>query len=177
MIQLYAFLWGMIILFALVGFVRGWTKEIIALTGVVLALFTLEQFKDVFLLPLTEGAEPAQQLYLYGGILLLITFFAYQTPERFEKRASSRSRRVRESFQESLLGAMIGGFNGYLVFGSLWYYMRILDYPLAPDIPPPLAGTISATMQNQLPLDWLLEGNLLTLLLVVLFLFVIIVLI
>lgn len=176
MIQLSTFLWGMVALFAIIGFLRGWTKEIIALTGIVLALFTLQQFEDALLQSLTEGANPAQQFYLYSGVLLIITYFAYRTPERFERR-TARSRRIREGLQESLLGAMIGGFNGYLVFGSLWYYMRILDYPLDPLIPPPFAGTTSAAMQNQLPLDWLLGGNLLTLLLVVLFLFIIIVLI
>ena len=46
MIQLSTFLWGMVLLFALIGFSRGWTKEVIALTGIVLALFTLEQFKE-----------------------------------------------------------------------------------------------------------------------------------
>jgi hypothetical protein len=121
MIQLSTFVWGMATLFAIIGFSRGWTKEIIALTGVVLALFTLEQFKDVFLAPLTVGAEPAQQFYLYAGILLVISFFAYQTPERFEK-GSKKRRRMREGgLQEGLLGGLIGGFNGYLIFGSLWY--------------------------------------------------------
>ncbi len=176
MIQLSTCLWGMVGLFAIIGFSRGWTKEVIALTGIVLALFTLNQFNDVFIAPLTAGAEPEQQFFLYSGILLLITFFAYQTPQRFEKR-TVRSRRMREGIQEGLLGGMIGAFNGYLVFGSLWFYMRELGYPLSPYIPAPYAGTASAAMQNQLPLDWLLEGNLLTLLVVILFLFVVIVLI
>jgi len=72
---------------------------------------------------------------------------------------------------------VLGAFNGYLVVGSLWYYMRVLGYPLAPNIPAPYPGTVSDAMQYSLPLDWLLEGNLLTLLVVILFLFVIIVLI
>jgi hypothetical protein len=163
-------------LFAFIGFMRGWTKEIIAMTGVVLALFTLEQFSDVFLAPLTQGADPAQQFYLYAGILVLISFFAYQTPDRFEKR-TQRSKKMREGLQEGILGAVIGGFNGYLIFGSLWYYMRDLGYPLTPNMVAPLAGTAAEAMQSTLPLDWLLGGNLLTLLVVVLFLFVIVVLI
>lgn len=176
MIQLSIFLWGMVALFGLIGFVRGWTKEIIALTGVVLALFTLEQFDEAFLQTLTAGAEPSQQFYLFSGILMLITFFAYQTPERFEKRVA-RNKKLREGLQEGLLGAMIGAINGYLIFGGLWYYMRNLGYPLAPNIPPPLAGTASAAMETNLPLDWLLAGNLLTILVVALFLFIIVVLI
>jgi hypothetical protein len=176
MIQLSSFLWFMVALFAFIGFMRGWTKEIIALTGIVLALFALEQFRDILFAPLIAGAEPVQQFYLYGGLLLIIAFFAYQTPERFAKR-TTKSRGARDSLQEGLLGAVIGGFNGYLVFGSLWFYMDTLGYPLSPFISAPPVGTYSATMVEQLPLVWLLEGNLLTLLVVVLFLFVIIVMI
>lgn len=177
MIQLSTVLYGMVALFGLIGFSRGWSKEIIALTGVVLALFTIEQFKTVFLEPLTVGADPAQKFYFYAAILLIITFFAYQTPARFDKQ-TRRKKRMREGgLQESLLGGVLGGFNGYLVVGSLWYYMRLLGYPLAPNISTPFAGTTSELMQFNLPLDWLLNGNLLTLIVVLLFLFVIIVLI
>ncbi len=177
MIQLSTVMYGMVMLFGVVGFSRGWTKEIIASTGVVLALFTIEQFNAVFLEPLTSGADPAQKFYLYAAILLIITFFAYQTPARFEKK-THRRRAMREGgLQEGLLGAVLGGLNGYLVIGSLWYYMRQQAYPLAPNIRSPLPGTLSEAMQYNLPLDWLLNGNLLTLIVVLLFLFVIIVLI
>ncbi len=177
MIQLSTVLYFMIGFFGLIGFSRGWTKEIIASTGVVLALFTIEQFKAVFLEPLTVGADPAQKFYFYSAILLIIAFFAYQTPSRFDKQ-TRRKKSMREGgLQESLLGGVLGGFNGYLLVGSLWYYMRVLNYPLAPNISAPYAGTASAMMQLNLPLDWLLDGNLLTLIVVMLFLFVIIVLI
>lgn len=175
MIELSTFLWVMALLFAIIGFGRGWTKEVIALTGIVLGLFILEQFNEGFIQPFTSGAEPDQQFFFKAGVLLLMTFFGYQTPDRLGKSGGKKSRS--ENLQERLLGAMVGGFNGYLVFGSMWYYMRQASYPLSPFISAPLVATGSAAMELQLPLDWLLAGNLLTLLLVVLFLFVIIVLI
>ncbi len=174
MIQLSSFLWGMVALFAFVGFVRGSNKEIIGLTGIVLALFILEQFRDVLLSPLVAGARPDQQLYLYAGILLVVTFFAYQTPERFA--AMERRKGAREGLQEGLLGGTIGALNAYLLFGSLWFYMDSLGYPLSPYITAPPLDSASAAMVNQLPLVWLLEGNLLTLMVIVLFLFVLVVL-
>lgn len=174
MIQLSSFLWGMVALFAFVGFVRGSNKEIIGLTGIVLALFVLEQFRDVLLSPLVAGAAPDQQFYLYAGVLLVITFFAYQTPERFS--AMERRKGAREGLQEGLLGSTIGALNAYLLFGSLWFYMDNLGYPLSPYITAPPLGSASAAMVNQLPLVWLLEGNLLTLMVIVLFLFVLVVL-
>ena len=174
MIQLASFLWIMVVLFALIGFVRGSTKEIIALTGIILALFLVEQFRDVLLSPLVAGARLDQQFYLYAGVLLVVTLAAYQTPERFEK---TRRHKGREGLQEGLLGALFGGINAYLFFGSLWYYMDNLGYPLNPSITAPPLGSASAQFVNQLPLVWLLEGNLLTLAVIILFLFVIIVLI
>jgi hypothetical protein len=175
MIQLSSFLWGMVILFAFVGFVRGSNKEIVALAGIVLALFILEQLRDVLFSPLVSGVNPDQQFYLYGGVLILVAVFAYQTPDRIGNMG--RRKGLREGLQEGLLGSLIGGFNAYLLFGSLWFYMDNLGYPLSPYIVAPPLGSASAAMVNQLPLVWLLEGNLLTLLVIVLFLFVIIVLI
>jgi hypothetical protein len=175
MIQLASFLWGMVVLFAVVGFVRGSTKEIIALSGIVLALFILEQFRDVLLSPLIASVPLNQQFYLYAGILMAVALFAYQTPDRFS--TSERSKDVREGLQEGLLGAALGGLNAYMLFGSLWYYMDNLGYPLSPSIMAPPLDSASAELVNRLPLVWLLEGNLLTLFVVVMFLFVIIVLI
>lgn len=176
MIELSSVLWGMILFFAVIGYLRGWTKEIIALTGVILALFSIEQLRGGILSPFTSGAGHEQQFYLYSGLLLIITIFAYHTPRRFAKKTAKR-RNNRDSLQEGLLGAVIGGFNAYLVFGTLWYYMFELAYPLSPYVVAPAANSPSVVMETQLPLTWLLDGNLLTLILVVLFLFVIVALI
>lgn len=176
MIQLSSFLWGMVAMFAFIGFMRGWAKELLGLAGIVLAVFALEQFRDVLLAPLAAGAAPAQQFYLYAGILLVITFFAYQVPQRFEGSRRGRGG-ARENLQEGLLGAVLGGFNGYLVVGSLWFYMDSLGYPLTPFVSAPSLTSASALMVEQLPQVWLLEGNILTLLVVLLFLFVVIVLV
>ena len=91
MIQLSTFMWGMVVLFALIGFVRGSTKEMIALAGIVLAIFVLEQFRDMLLSPLVAGASLDQQFYLYAGILIVIVVFAYETPERFQNVQRSRA--------------------------------------------------------------------------------------
>ncbi|NJL95402.1 MAG: hypothetical protein HC915_17610 [Anaerolineae bacterium] len=68
---------------------------------------------------------------------------------------------------------MTGGFNGYLVIGSLWYFMHVLGYPFS-TVLAPAPGSASAGLVESLPLSWLLDGNLLTLLVVGLFLFILI---
>jgi hypothetical protein len=156
-------------LFALIGYLRGFNKEAIALAGIILALFTIVQFESFFE---QLGAEAGQRqiFYLKGIFLVAVAFFAYQTPaEKFVKARSQR-----DSWQERLLGGFLGGFNGYLVFGSLWYFMDQLDYPLSPNISTPPLNSSSAEMVDILPLVWLQSGNLLTLFVIGLFIFIII---
>ncbi len=77
MMQLSTYLWVMIFLFGIIGFLRGWTKEVVATAGIILALFIAFQFSDVFTSLLGQGARPEQLFYLYTGLLLIVTFFAY----------------------------------------------------------------------------------------------------
>lgn len=175
MIQLSSFLWLMIGMFAIVGYMRGWTKELVATAGIILALFALRQFESILVDPLTNG-EQEPKFLLQATILILIAFFAYQTPpERFIRRRGN----AREGIQEGILGALLGALNGYFLVGSLWWYMDNLEYPLSPYITPVAPGSASADMVDALPLSWLLggDGSLLSLLMVGLFIFVIVALI
>ncbi|MBN2472176.1 MAG: hypothetical protein JXN59_15745 [Anaerolineae bacterium] len=176
MIQLGYFLWVMVGLFAVVGYIRGSVRELLSMSGIVLALFLLEQTGDVIISPVIGSASLEQQFYVYAGVLIIIAYFAYQTPDYMDFGGGARGD-AREGLQEGLLGATIGGANAYLLFGALWYYMDNLHYPLSPAIMAPAPGTASAELINSLPMVWLLEGNLLTLVVVVMFLFVLIVLV
>lgn len=175
MIQLSTIYWFLILMFAIIGFMRGWTREIVASAGIILALFATWQFDAVLLQPLTQGATPQQIFYLYSGILVLIGLFAYQTPTTAARLSEGRlwSDR-RQGLQERLLGLVIGGVNGYLIFGALWYYLDRTGYPFPPFIVAPPVGSASAAMVSSLPLIFLVQGNLLTILVIVLFLFVLI---
>ncbi|MBN1681867.1 MAG: CvpA family protein [Anaerolineae bacterium] len=175
MIQLSTFFWLMIGLFAIVGFMRGWTKELIATAGVVLALFTLKQLETLIVDPLTDGRQTSK-FYLQATILITLAFFAYQTPPEALSRSSSRRTSNREGLQEGILGALVGAANGYLVIGSLWWYMDNLEYPLSPYVLPAAPGSASAGLVDMLPLSWMLggDGGLLSLLMIGLFIFVIV---
>ena len=47
MIQLSAVMWTMAIFFAIIGFLRGWNREVIATAGIILGLFALFQFDSL----------------------------------------------------------------------------------------------------------------------------------
>ena len=174
MMQLSSFLVIAIGMFAIIGYMRGWTKELIATAGIVLALFTLKQFETVLIDPLTDGQQTSK-FWLQAAILLVMGFFAYQTPpEMLSRRGGRRSNR--EGFQDGILGALVGAWNGYLLIGSLWWYMDNLEYPLSPYISPVPPGSISASWVNGLPLSWMLsgDGSILSLMMIALFVFVIV---
>jgi hypothetical protein len=175
MIQLSSVLWMMIVMFAVVGFLRGWTREIVATAWIILALFTSQQFAPIVFDPLVQNASGEQVFYLYTGILALVTFFAYQTPTTAARLSEGRMwGGRREGLQERLLGLVVGAVNGYLIFGTVWYYLDRTGYPFNPFIIAPAPGSASAAMINSLPLIFLVQGNLLTVLVIILFLFVII---
>lgn len=130
-----------ILLFALIGAMRGWAKELLVTFSVILALFTLNVLESFvpFYKEILENAEPQTAFWLRTGILSALVFFGYQTP-RIPRLADS-GRFVRNFLQDSLLGAFLGGINGYLIFGTIWYYMHTSGYPFDFVIPPDATTT------------------------------------
>lgn len=149
MISLNVMLILFIILFGIIGSMRGWAKELLVVFSVVLSLFILTIlesyipfFKDEF-----ASGTPETVFSLRATILIALVIFGYQTP-RIPQLAGS-DRFVRHFLQDALLGFFIGAINGYLVVGSLWYYLDLAKYPfsyiLAPD---------AATALGQEALNW-----------------------
>ncbi len=181
MIQMVGLMWLMAAVFAVIGYLRGLSKELVSLAGIVLALFTLFQFDDLIRQTLLENVPVVQQFYVQLVIFGIIVFFAYQT--RALGRPLARDRRDdrdgRDNLQSTVLGALVGFLNGYLIWGSIWYLMDINNYPLAPYITRPPAGSPSAQFIDALPLYVLAggpggDGNLLALAVIILFIFVLI---
>ena len=84
-------------------------------------------------------------------------FFGYQTPNIPRLAASGRF--ARDRLQDILLGIFLGAVNGYLVFGSLWFFMNDAAYPFptvisAPD-PVTAAGQAAIQLVKGLPPMWL----------------------
>jgi hypothetical protein len=150
MIELVALMWTMAIFFAIIGFLRGWNREIISLAGIVLGLFALFQFDSLIRGTLLINVGRDQQFLVQAGIFLAIIFFAYQT--RSFIRGSGGQGAGRDNLQESVLGGILGFINGYLIWGSLWYFMDINEYPLAPYIIAPGENSPSQQALSILPL-------------------------
>lgn len=179
MIELSALMWAMALVFAVIGYMRGLSKELISLAGIILALFALFQFDSVIRGVLLATVAPAIKFYVQIAAFLTIVFFAYQT-RALSRRVGTSGPDGRDNLQSTVLGAIVGFVNGYLIWGSIWYFMDINNYPLNPYISPPIAGSTSAGLISSLPLYVLAggpsgDGNLLALAVIVLFVFVLII--
>ncbi len=194
MISLFASFWIMVVFFALVGAMRGWSKEVIAMAGLTLSLFTINTFGSLLVRLLGGiGGEAAaadimdqmrRQFWVLGGLHLLIAFFSYQSVVLIRGRLAPRER-----IQERLLGLIFGAVNGYLVIGTLW---SLLEYRLTADgwqrlqtnfpyaFDPILTRPVGVTpgqelLLTHLPIPWLVPW--LPILIILIFLFVIVVVI
>lgn len=196
MLSLSAAFWIMVILFAFVGMMRGWTKEVVVTSAVILALFTINQFMstvfgfigwDNNLVPPPEVRR--WEFYVMSAILLSLAFFGYQGPALARSRVGERLTR-RDNLQDRVLGFLVGATNGWLIVGSVWAF---LEYKLVsasnwvrytPDVPYPFNPTNIirpapelAPIINNLPIPILTQSPyILPLLLVIVFLFVLVVL-
>lgn len=179
MVELSILVWMLAGFFAYVGWKRGWTKEVISLSGIILGLFALYQFDTLIRVTLFGDLPRDQVFYIQCTLFIVIIFFAYHTRALGETRPGGSGRREeRDEMQSRALGGIVGFINGYLIGGTLWYFLDVSAYPVSPLVIPPPAGTASAEAVRNLPLYVLTQnganGDLLSLLVVVLFIVVLV---
>ncbi|KAF0106572.1 MAG: hypothetical protein FD146_2480 [Anaerolineaceae bacterium] len=146
MISIVVVLWMFIILFAIIGAMRGWAKEILVTASVivVLALLLLLE-KTLGTRELIQGLNKTLHFWLRIIILLLLVIFGYQTPH-LQRLAPKMTR---EKMEHIILGTLIGAVNGYLIFGSILFYMADAGYPFTKVMAAP-TGDIAKTIETML---------------------------
>ncbi|MDQ7025778.1 MAG: hypothetical protein Q9P01_05840 [Anaerolineae bacterium] len=143
MIQLSTLMWWMAIFFGIIGFLRGWKKEIIASAGIVLMVFAEFQFDSLMRGTLFLALPPGQIFFIQSLFLFGVVFLVYQARD-----IGGAHIRKENDWQAGLLGSLMGAFNGYLIGGALWYFLDINEYPwenffIAPTINSPAAQSIN----------------------------------
>lgn len=180
MVSLAFLFYLMILIFAIVGMMRGWARELLVTFAVILAIFIifiLETLLPQFFTSLNESGAKAY-FWFRTLILILLVFFGYQTPNL--PRVGG-ARFARERLADSVLGLVLGAINGYLVVGTIWYYLHVAMYPfpsliLPPNYPGNPFPELSASLIKFLPPVWL-TGTPLYVVVAIAFAFVIVVLI
>ena len=147
MMSLAVVFWMYVILFAVIGGLRGWAKEILVSFSVILALaFTalLEHYMP-FVRDVLLPQQSSTLFWMRSIILIMLVFFGYQTVN-FQRFAGKLTR---ERLEHAILGIVIGALNGYLIAGTIWFYMSDSKYPF-PDIVSAPTGTVATIANNML---------------------------
>lgn len=166
------YLWIILtLLFAVIGIVRGFLKELGVTIVLIATLFgldrvipLLEQFiaqgKLAFLFkpftgnPATDQPTNLALMVIFQVLMLAAVFIAYQG-ETLAYEGNNPKFPVGMA-----LGALVGGVNGYLITGTLWWILDHYKYPV-PDtiIHLPLTTFAQGFVNNGLlPLDLLGGG-------------------
>lgn len=138
MVSLVFVFWILVVLFGIIGGMRGWAKELLVTFSIILALTfitLLDNYAGFF--KTFKQDDPKLYFWVTGAIVGLLVFFGYQTPNiaRFAPKMA------REKFQDMLLGIFIGLLNGYLIVGSIWFFLYKAQYPF-PGITDPEKASI-----------------------------------
>ncbi len=155
MVPLETMFMGLILLFGVIGALRGWAKELLVVFSVILARFVeyvLWQYVPVINKSLQSLAAQNAQTWFYvrAMVFIILVSFGYATTVI---SAALGARARKEKFQDTLLGFFLGAINGFLVVGMLWGFLHDLGYNLWGITAP--TTTVALGLIEYLPITWL----------------------
>jgi uncharacterized membrane protein required for colicin V production len=146
MMSIVSFFWLCVFLFALVGWMRGWAKELLVSFSAILALglnYILRRY-----VPFVQNMpqDDVTLFWIQTIIMLVLVYFGYQTVSISRLTAKA----AREKIQDALFGGILGGFNGYLIVGSILYWMNVANYPFPKFITKPTDPAVVDTVNQMM---------------------------
>jgi uncharacterized membrane protein required for colicin V production len=154
MVSLLVVFYMFVFLFAIIGAMRGWAQELLVTFSVILAFFLVNVLETVILNRYAEGVivdKSIQQFWLRILIVVVLVFFGYQTPRISRFSAAVKKDKISDSF----LGIFLGGINGYLVAGTLWFYMAHAGYPFKYFTDPAILSGLELNPPAQVAIDFI----------------------
>ncbi len=131
------------IVFGIVGWVRGFFREL-GITVIIFATLIALYFLDRFVTP---RVPDMLAFALQVGVLIFGVLIAYQG------QTLTYQGKDPPGWEGDIWGILIGLFNGWLVIGTLWFYINRHNYPLI-SIKPPLSG-LALTLLGYLPFNFI----------------------
>ena len=147
MISIVYLFWMYVIIFGIIGWMRGWAKELLVAFSVILALGLNHVLRRY--IPIAQNLpETDESLFWVRTIILLVlVYFGYQTVISISHLASKAAR---ERLQDTLFGGIMGALNGYLVAGTILFYMHIADYPFENVVSKPTDPALLQTVNQMM---------------------------
>jgi uncharacterized membrane protein required for colicin V production len=154
MMSIFYVFWMYVILFGVIGALRGWVKELIVACSVITALAANAILRHYFPPVVAMDSKSTELFWTYTVVLVALTFFGYQTVGIVPHLAPKARR---ESLVEAFLGLVVGAINGYLIAGTILFYMDQAAYPLKGIVDPPSANFAPAvqSLMTFMPPRWL----------------------
>jgi hypothetical protein len=145
------FFWTQVIAFAMVGFIRGYSKELLFSVSV---LVTLVFNRLLDCIPWMQSLPQENPALFWARILAIgiVTYVLYQFVNGNQRKWA---RIVPRAAQDKLIGSYLGAINGYLFQGTILYYLYISDYTVLND--PDLSQAVAQMMRYMPPA--LLSGS------------------
>jgi len=137
MVNLIYLFWMYVVLFAVIGAMRGWAKELLVSFSVILALALNYLLRKYIPMIYNLPADDVAFFWIRTWITIALVYFGYQTVASIGA-LSGKARK--EKLQDALFGAVMGAVNGYLVVGTLWAYLDDAKYPFPNIFYPPTAA-------------------------------------
>ncbi len=123
-----------------------------------------------------EHQDHTTRFWVSTTIILTLAFFGYQTPaiKMFQNAAR------REKVRDAVLGAVFGAINGYLVIGSIWWFLDEAGYEnFSKVLIPPVTGSEmaarAAELLSRMPPEYLMQAPHIYITIAIAFAFVVIV--
>ena len=126
--------WMYVILFAVIGAMRGWVKELMVIFSVILALTTNHVLKRYIPLVSALPDDSTSLFWIRTLVLITLVYFGYQTVVSIQRLAA---RAARERLQDTLFGVFVGAINGFLISGTVLFYLNQANYPYPKIVSPP----------------------------------------
>ena len=147
MISINFMFWTLVILFGLIGMMRGWAKELLVSFSVILSLAFSTLLQRYVPLVKNLALDDVALFWVRAILIGTLVFFGYQTVglPRFAGKVN------REKLQDSLLGFVLGAINGYMIFGSIWFFMHEANYPFTYITAPDPTTEVGKAALNMLP--------------------------
>ena len=128
MVPIEVFVGIMVLLFTLIGFARGFLRELGVTAMMVWTLFVLSLLGPlVERLTGSDALSASQALWLCGGYLVILSVAALVS---YHGETLAYGGVPPRGATGMVLGTMMGLVNGYLIAGSLWHYMARFAYPI-----------------------------------------------
>jgi len=151
----------LVLVFGVVGWIRTFPKELGVTTVVLFGMYILAAFSERLLDLLNQmyafQGTPGEGIIVFNIYLLFMLFI---TLISYEGETLAFAGRPPPGIRGVLLNIGSGLFNGYLVIGTIWFYLDELDYPIRRWVlfTPPLSD-FAKTLVQLLPQNIPPEGR------------------